>query len=79
MPDIAYLQYTSGSTRTPAGVMMSHRNVLANFEQLIADYFADYGKVPPPDTTIVSWLPFYHDMGLVLGVCARFCGGFTLC
>jgi fatty acid CoA ligase FadD28 len=65
----AYLQYTSGSTRQPAGVMMSHRNVLANFEQVTSDYFADYGKVPPPDTTIVSWLPFYHDMGLYLGIC----------
>ena len=68
-PGIAYLQYTSGSTRTPAGVMMSHRNVLANFAQVTSDYFADSGNVPPPDTTIVSWLPFYHDMGLYLGVC----------
>lgn len=69
VPEVAYLQYTSGSTRQPAGVMMSHRNVLANFEQVMSDYFRDYGKVPPPDTTIVSWLPFYHDMGLYLGVC----------
>jgi fatty acid CoA ligase FadD28 len=68
-PSTAYLQYTSGSTRQPAGVMMSHRNVLANFEQVMSDYFPDYGKVPPPDTTIVSWLPFYHDMGLYLGIC----------
>ncbi|EID12079.1 acyl-CoA synthetase [Mycobacterium xenopi RIVM700367] len=68
-PDTAYLQYTSGSTRTPAGVMMSHRNLLANFEQLTSDYFADYGNIPPPGTTIVSWLPFYHDMGLYLGMC----------
>lgn len=66
----AYLQYTSGSTRQPAGVLMTHQNVLANFDQLMAGYFADRGKFPPPDTTIVSWLPFYHDMGLVLGVCA---------
>jgi long-chain fatty acid adenylyltransferase FadD28 len=68
-PGTAYLQYTSGSTRQPAGVMMSHRNVLANFEQATSDYFAHYGKVPPPDTTLVSWLPFYHDMGLYLGIC----------
>lgn len=66
----AYLQYTSGSTRQPAGVMMSHDNILGNFEQLMAGYFADYGNVPPPDTTILSWLPFYHDMGLLLGICA---------
>jgi long-chain fatty acid adenylyltransferase FadD28 len=69
-PNTAYLQYTSGSTRNPAGVMMSHSNIRANFEQLMSGYFADYGKLPPPDTTILSWLPFYHDMGLVLGICA---------
>ncbi len=68
-PGIAYLQYTSGSTRTPAGVMMSHGNVLANFAQVTSDYFADFGNVAPPDTTLISWLPFYHDMGLYLGVC----------
>jgi fatty acid CoA ligase FadD28 len=66
----AYLQYTSGSTRQPAGVMISDRNLLANFEQLLSGYFPDSGGVPPQDTTFVSWLPFYHDMGLVLGVCA---------
>jgi long-chain fatty acid adenylyltransferase FadD28 len=67
-PDTAYLQYTSGSTRSPAGVMLSYGNVLANFEQFSADYFADYGKIPSSDSTFVSWLPFYHDMGLVLGI-----------
>jgi long-chain fatty acid adenylyltransferase FadD28 len=67
-PDTTYLQYTSGSTRTPAGVMVSHRNIMANFEQINADFFGDHGGVAPPDTTIVSWLPFYHDMGLHLGI-----------
>ncbi|BBX63756.1 long-chain-fatty-acid--AMP ligase FadD28 [Mycobacterium saskatchewanense] len=66
--DTAYVQYTSGSTRQPAGVMMSHQNLLANFEQSMSDYFADCGKVPPADTTVVSWLPFYHDMGLMLAM-----------
>ena len=66
--DIAYLQYTSGSTRTPAGVMVSHKNIMANFEQINADFFGDHGGVAPPDTTVVSWLPFYHDMGLHLGI-----------
>lgn len=69
-PTTAFLQYTSGSTRTPAGVVMSHRNIMANFSQWMSDYFADFGHTPPPGTTIVSWLPFYHDMGLYLGVCA---------
>jgi fatty acid CoA ligase FadD28 len=72
----AYLQYTSGSTRQPAGVMMSHRNLLANFEQLMSDYFAHSGKVAPPDSTLVSWLPFYHDMGLYVGICGPILGGF---
>ena len=66
--DTAYLQYTSGSTRSPAGVMVSYGNLLANFEQIVPDYFAMYGKLVPPDTTIVSWLPFYHDMGLIFGI-----------
>jgi acyl-CoA synthetase (AMP-forming)/AMP-acid ligase II len=74
-PPTAYLQYTSGSTRTPAGVMVSNRNLTANFEQITADFFADSGKVSPPNTTAVSWLPFYHDMGLMLGVCAPILGG----
>ncbi|ABM11121.1 MULTISPECIES: AMP-binding protein [Mycolicibacterium] len=68
LPSIAYLQYSSGSTRLPAGVMLSHRNLTVNFEQLMRSFFAE--KPLPPDATLVSWLPFYHDMGLVLGVCA---------
>jgi fatty acid CoA ligase FadD28 len=72
---LAYLQYTSGSTRQPAGVMVSQRNLLANFGQIISDFCVEHGGVAPPDTTIVSWLPFYHDMGLVLGVCAPIMGG----
>ncbi|MBJ7339967.1 MAG: AMP-binding protein [Mycolicibacterium sp.] len=71
----AYLQYTSGSTRVPAGVMVSHRNVVANLEQVMADYFSDTGGVPPADTTVVSWLPFFHDMGLIHGVCAPIYAG----
>jgi fatty acid CoA ligase FadD21 len=75
VPDVAYLQYSSGSTRTPTGVMISHRNLQVNFEQLMRSFFADSRTKAPSDTTIVSWLPFYHDMGLVLGVCAPILGG----
>lgn len=64
-PNTAYLQYTSGSTRTPAGVIVSHKNVITNCVQLMSDYLGDIEKVP---STAVSWLPFYHDMGLILGV-----------
>ncbi|WP_163806118.1 AMP-binding protein [Mycolicibacterium anyangense] len=73
--DVAYLQYTSGSTRLPAGVMISHRNVCANFEQLMAEYLAHYGGTFPPGVTLVSWLPFYHDMGLMLGIAAPILSG----
>ncbi|WP_407687846.1 AMP-binding protein [Mycobacterium sp. HUMS_1102779] len=72
----AYLQYTSGSTRRPAGVMISQENLLANFAQLMSGYFADNGGAAPLDLTLVSWLPFFHDMGLVLGICAPILGGF---
>ncbi len=56
----AYLQYTSGSTRFPRGVEMSQRAVLSNLRE-IADIGARFRK----DDRLVSWLPFYHDMGLV--------------
>jgi long chain fatty acid CoA FadD26 len=66
----ALLQYTSGSTRAPAGVVVTHKNIIANLDQIMSDYYEDNGGVPLPDTTIVSWLPFYHDMGLVIGALA---------
>ncbi len=64
----AYLQYTSGSTRQPAGVMVSHRNVLANLDQMCSVSFADSGNRPPAKLSFVSWLPFHHDMGLIFTI-----------
>lgn len=58
--DIAYLQYTSGSTRFPRGVIITHREVMANLRAISHDGI----KLRPGDRC-VSWLPFYHDMGLV--------------
>jgi acyl-CoA synthetase (AMP-forming)/AMP-acid ligase II len=69
--DIAYLQYTSGSTRSPAGVMISHANVVANARQAIDAFVADPGAA-----TTVGWLPLFHDMGLVLSIAAPVVGGF---
>lgn len=64
----ALLQYTSGSTRAPAGVEVTHKNIMTNLDQIMSDYFEDRGGVPPLDATLVSWLPFYHDMGLMFGI-----------
>jgi fatty acid CoA ligase FadD21 len=75
-PSTAYLQYSSGSTRLPTGVMISHRNLQVNFEQLMRILAAGVADKSSVDPTIVSWLPFYHDMGLVLGVCAPILGGY---
>ena len=74
--DTVYLQYTSGSTRTPAGVIVTNENVMANFGQINAAFFGDHGGVAPPDTTLVSWLPFYHDMGLHVGIIFSVLTGF---
>lgn len=57
--DIALLQYTSGSTGSPKGVMLSHANLLANIRAM-----GEAAKVDASDV-FVSWLPLYHDMGLI--------------
>src|SRR6201996_9136007 len=64
----AVLQYTSGSTRSPAAVVVTHKNIIANIGMVCNDYFEADGKLPPDDLTQLSWLPLYHDMGLLLGV-----------
>lgn len=70
-PDtVAFLQYTSGSTATPKGVMITHGNLLHNSSLL--QYAFEYG----PDSHCVSWLPVYHDMGLIGGVIQPLFGGF---
>ncbi|RZQ64078.1 fatty acyl-AMP ligase [Amycolatopsis suaedae] len=58
--DVAYLQYTSGSTRRPAGAMITHRAIAANCWQSAQAYDVDSA------TTFTGWLPFFHDMGLML-------------
>jgi len=58
--ELAYIQYTSGSTRFPRGVMISQETVLSNLTGIIRD-----GLKMGPGDRYVSWLPFYHDMGFV--------------
>jgi fatty-acyl-CoA synthase len=57
--DVAYLQYSSGSTRFPHGVAITHRQLLANLAA------HSHGMEVREGDRCVSWLPFYHDMGLV--------------
>ncbi len=58
--DIAYLQYTSGSTRFPRGVEINHETVLNNIREI-----ALHGLNLNSEDRFVSWLPYYHDMGLI--------------
>lgn len=68
--DLAVLQYTSGSTSEPRGVALTHANLAHNLDML-ADAFR-----PQAGARIVSWLPHFHDMGLMAGILAPMgCGG----
>lgn len=68
--DIAFLQYTSGSTGDPKGVVLTHANILANVTAAGAALRATQADV------FVGWLPLYHDMGLVGGCFATMYFGF---
>ena len=67
---LAFLQYTSGSTGTPKGVMVSHHNLLINSADL------DRGWGHDQDSVMVTWLPTFHDMGLIYGVIQPLYKGF---
>ncbi|WP_199523672.1 non-ribosomal peptide synthetase [Micromonospora craterilacus] len=57
--DVAFLQFSSGSTGAPRGVELTHDNVLANLEQ------ARLATGARPDDVLVTWMPYFHDMGLI--------------
>ncbi|MEU8571416.1 fatty acyl-AMP ligase [Streptomyces pathocidini] len=68
--DLAYLQYTSGATRDPSGVEISHTNVMANVRQALQVYGLDRDR-----NCAVSWLPLFHDMGLICTLALPVVGG----
>ena len=66
---LAYLQYTSGSTATPRGVMVSHDNVLSHCKAMsVAGGVSDHSRS-------LCWLPYFHDYGLLHGIIAPFYAG----
>jgi acyl transferase domain-containing protein/acyl-CoA synthetase (AMP-forming)/AMP-acid ligase II len=67
---IAFLQYTSGSTGDPKGVVVSHGNLLGNIRDLALGFEHRTGDV------MVSWLPVFHDLGLIYGTLLPLCVGF---
>ncbi len=60
--DLAYLQYTSGSTSVPRGIMVGHTNLITNLHSIKNAFDVS------SDSVIVSWLPHFHDLGLVFGM-----------
>jgi len=58
--EVAYLQFTSGSTRAPQGVIITEKAVMSNLQGIVRD-----GLQVFPNDRCASWLPFYHDMGLI--------------
>ena len=77
--DLAFLQYTSGSTSDPKGVMVSHANLLTNLECIRQSFGIGESEEDIESSTGVFWLPAYHDMGLIGGILTpMYMGGRTV-
>src|SRR5262245_34234548 len=68
--DVVFLQFTSGSTSDPKGVMVTHRNLVENARLIEASFRHS------PESILVTWLPPHHDMGLIGGILQPIYGGF---
>lgn len=71
---LAFLQYTSGSTSTPKGVMVSHSNLIHNLKTM--HYSSKIDEIEKP--VGVFWLPIFHDMGLILGILSAVHSGYPV-
>lgn len=71
---LAFLQYTSGSTTTPKGVMVSHGNLMHNLAAIHAHWKVDETAHPVG----VYWLPIFHDMGLIMGILSPLYSGYPV-
>jgi acyl-CoA synthetase (AMP-forming)/AMP-acid ligase II len=70
--DLALLQYTSGSTTTPKGVMVTHANLIHNVAEFATALGVNEGE------TLTTWLPLFHDMGLIGALCTPLTAGMSV-